>query len=58
MGTRVRADGSGDSQRDRGLCAKSSAGAESLSARNNLPAQKRSPARAKLPALWHSFGGV
>ena len=30
MGSRVRADGSGESRRDRGLCAESSAGAEEL----------------------------
>ena len=46
MGSRVRADGSGDSRRDGGLsaessgCAESSAGAESLSARKNLPERK------------------
>ena len=64
MGARVQADGSGDSRRDGGLCAESSgcaespAGVESLSAWNNLPALKKSPVRARLPALWHSFGGV
>ena len=30
MGSRVRADGSGDSRRDGGLCAESPAGAEEL----------------------------
>ena len=34
------------------------AGAGSLSAWKNLAEWKRPPARARLPALWHSFGGV
>ena len=34
------------------VCAECPAGAESLSAWNNLPARKRFPARARLPALW------
>ena len=64
MGSRVRVDRFWDSRRDRGLCAESSgcvdspAGAESLSVRKNLAEWERSPARARLPALWHSFGGV
>ena len=39
-------------------CAESPAGAGGLSARKNLPEQKRPLAWARLPALWHSFGGV
>ena len=63
MGSRVRADGSGDSQRDAGLCAESSGARKVLPARKlecakNLPERKRPPAWARLPALWHSFGGV
>ena len=38
-------------------CAESPAGVGSLSARKNLPERKRPPARARLPALWLSFGG-
>ena len=54
MDSRVREDESGESSG----CAESPAGAGSLSAWKNLPEQKRPPARARLPALGHSFGGV
>ena len=37
---------------ERGICAENPAGAESQSARKNLPAREGCFARARLPALW------